>query len=277
MNHCIKCGKEIPEGELFCLECSLNAGSTQFDGAARAERHAAPKGRMQTPVPVKRAPVQQVQPVRQVPAKKKSGRGAAIALVIISLLLALSVGYTATQYGNLLVERNRLRTKEADLSLRQSEIDDLYDQLKSLTVELDEAKITIAAKEEEIQDLTRRLAASQSSQNQGAYDLTTAEQELARLQTENRDLLEMTDELDEQITELKKQKAGLEADLKAASEYKTKADFMDAYVVFVENNGSGYYHTYDCTDFTRSNFWAYSRKLAEAQGFAPCPTCGGRP
>ena len=252
MNHCIKCGKEIPDGELFCLECSLNAGSTQFDGAARAERHAAPKGRMQTPVPVKRAPVQQVQPVRQVPAKKKSGRGAAIALVIISLLLVLSVGYTATQYGNLLVERNRLRTKEADLSLRQSEIDDLYDQLKSLTVQLDEAKITIAAKEEEIQELTR-------------------------LQTENRDLLEMTDELDEQITELKKQEAGLEADLKAASEYKTKADFMDAYVVFVENDGSGYYHTYDCTDFSRSNFWAYSRKLAEAQGFAPCPTCGGRP
>ena len=26
MNQCIKCGVEIPEGELFCIECSLNPG-----------------------------------------------------------------------------------------------------------------------------------------------------------------------------------------------------------------------------------------------------------
>ena len=53
--------------------------------------------------------------------------------------------------------------------------------------------------------------------------------------------------------------------------------FMDNYVVFVENNGSRVYHTYDCPEFSKSNFWAYSRKLAEAQGFNPCPTCGGVP
>ena len=56
MNQCIKCGKEIPDGELFCLECSLNPGSTAFEQAHGSEHHIVPKGRMQTPMPVKRAP-----------------------------------------------------------------------------------------------------------------------------------------------------------------------------------------------------------------------------
>ena len=56
---------------------------------------------------------------------------------------------------------------------------------------------------------------------------------------------------------------------------RAKADFMDSYVVFVNNNGTGYYHRYDCGNFTRSNFWAYSRKLAENYGYTPCPVCGG--
>ena len=277
MNQCIKCGKEIPQGELFCLECSLNPGSALFDDRPRAERHVAPKGRMQTPVPVKRAPIQNTQPVRAPqPVKQKRG-GMVAALVIVSLLLMAAVGFIVWQYGNLLVEKNRIRTKEADLNLRQTEISELYEQLETLTATLDENKVVIAAKELEIEDLTQRLAKSQSSQNQGAYDLTTAEQELARLEGENKELLAMTDELDAEIDELEKRIAALEYELNAAEAYKTKSDFLDSYVVFVENNGTGHYHTYDCTSFSKSNFWAYSRKLAEAQGFTACPTCGGTP
>jgi len=87
----------------------------------------------------------------------------------------------------------------------------------------------------------------------------------------------LCDELEQNIEDLEDAKTTLEAALEAARPYKTKSDFLDSYVVFVENNGSGHYHTYDCEDFSKSNFWAYSRKLAEAQGFNPCPTCGGMP
>lgn len=277
MNQCIKCGKEIPQGELFCLECSLNSGSTLFDDRPRAERHAAPKGRMQTPVPVKRVPIQNVQPGRgPQPAKPKRG-GLVAALVLVSLLLAACVVLILTQYGNLLVEKNRIRAKEADLDLRQTEIESLYDQLETLTATLDENKIVIAAKEQEIQDLTKRLAESQSSQNQGAYDLTTAEQELARLENENKELLSLADEQEQEIDELEKAAAALEYELSQAEAYKVKSDFLDSYVVFVENDDTNVYHTYDCGRFSKSNFWAYSRKLAEAQGFVPCPACGGTP
>lgn len=278
MNQCIKCGKSIPDGELFCLECSLNPGSTLFDDRPRSERMAAPKGRMQTPAPVKRAPIQNTQPARGTqPTKKKSRRGLVAALVIVSLLLAAAVGMMVWQYGNLMVEKNRIRAKEADLDLRQTEIENLYDHLETLTATLDENKILIAAKEQEIQDLSKRLAESQSSQNQGAYDLTTAELELVRLENENKELLALVDDLEQQIDTLKKASAALEYELKDAESYKTKSDFLDTYVVFVENDGTYQYHTYNCTKFSKQTFWAYSRKLAEAQGFAPCTNCGGTP
>ena len=61
--------------------------------------------------------------------------------------------------------------------------------------------------------------------------------------------------------------------VEAAAKYKEKAEFLDKYVVFVMNDNSRRYHTYDCENFTHSNFWTYSPKLAEAQGFKPCAKC----
>ena len=55
----------------------------------------------------------------------------------------------------------------------------------------------------------------------------------------------------------------------------SKSRFMDSYVVFVENDGTGQYHKYGCDHFAQTSFWAYSRKLAEANGYTPCPYCFG--
>ena len=188
MNQCIKCGVEIPAGELFCLECSLNPGSSLFDNPRSADRHTLPIGRMQTPQPAKRKPVQsQIQTVRIV-EKKRAGAGTVLTIVLLTLLLIASVGFQIWQYGDIQAEKNRLRAKEADLALRQTEIENLYDQLEELTAKLDAAQMSLAVKEQEIQDLSTRLANSQSSQNQGAYDLDTAQKELETLELEKQQL-----------------------------------------------------------------------------------------
>ena len=46
MNTCIKCGREIPDGELFCNDCALNPG------ASETVQKPAPalSGRMQKPL-----------------------------------------------------------------------------------------------------------------------------------------------------------------------------------------------------------------------------------
>lgn len=273
MSQCIKCGVDIPAGELFCPECSLNPGSSLFDTPKASDRHSLPIGRMQTPQPMKRKPVQtQVQTVRIV-EKKKAGVGTVLTIILLILLLAASVSFQIWQYGDIQAEKNRLRTKDADLSLRQTEIDNLYDQLEELTAQLDEASLSLKIKDQEIQDLNNKVASlQQSAQNQGKQD--GGQKELETLQMEKAQLVALADDLEKQIDRLLEDRKGLEKEI---ADYQDKADFLDNYVVFVENNGSNLYHTYDCDDFTKSNFWAYSRKLAESQGFNPCPACKGAP
>lgn len=269
MNRCIKCGREIPEGELFCIECSLNPGSSLFEEPKPTERHAVPVGRMQTPRPVRR-PAPQPVAVAQPPRRSSGGAGLKAALVVVSLLLAALIAFVLWQYNDLKVERTRLETKEADMLLREKEKDELQLQLDELQAQLDDLNATIADKDEQIKSLTAQLSGSQSSQSQSEYDLTTAQAELERLEEENKQLLLLEQDLEEDIKTL------TEA-LTAAQVYEAKAEFMDNYVVFVENNGTRVYHTYDCEQFSKSNFWAYSRKLAESNGFSPCSICGGKP
>lgn len=269
MNRCIKCGREIPDGELFCIECSLNPGSSLFEEPKPVDRRATPVGRMQTPKPVRR-PAPQPVAVAQPPRRNSGHTGLKVALALVSLLLAALIAFVLWQYRDLKVERTRLETKEADMLLREKEKDELQEQLEALQSQLDDLNATIEEKDQQISTLTTRLSGSQSSQSQSEYDLTTAQAELERLEEENEQLLLLEQELEENIQTL------TEA-LTAAEDYKVKADFMDSYVVFVENNGTGVYHTYDCEQFSKSNFWAYSRKLAESNGFSPCQVCGGKP
>ena len=270
MNHCIKCGKEIVDGELFCIECSLNPGSSLFEEPRQMTQT---RGRMQTPQPVRR-PVAQTVDIIPPEEKKPAAVKLKVALAVVSVLLAAALGLMIWQQGRVRVERTRLETREADLLLQAAEADELRVELEGLNGQLAELKAEIEEKEAEIADLEKQLSGSMSSQSQSEYDLSTTQAELARLQEENEQLLLLEEELSEQVDTLS---ADLEALEQESAAYEAKANFMDNYVVFVENNNSGYYHTYDCGNFSKKNFWAYSRKLAESNGFEPCPVCGGRP
>ena len=284
MNYCIKCGIEIPDGELFCLECSLNPGSTLFNEHPAPPRQSAPTGRMQTPQPTKstRQASQAAAAVAVAPQKKASKRpGLVAALILVCVMLAGLLGFNVWQYNDIRVQRTRLETKEADLLLREKEKEDMELELESLQQQLQSVQTALGEKDSEINDLKKELSGSQSSQSQSEYDLSNALAQMSRIEEENKALLLLEEELEETIQsltdELAESTAALEEEKENAEKYKTKAEFMDKYVVFVENNNSKVYHTYDCEKFTRSNFWAYSRKLAESNGFGPCSVCGGKP
>lgn len=55
--------------------------------------------------------------------------------------------------------------------------------------------------------------------------------------------------------------------------YKNEIDFIDAYVVFVEDDGTSYYHKYECNSFVGNSFWVYNVELAIDSGYYPCPFC----
>lgn len=270
MNQCIKCGRQIPEGELFCTECSLNPGSSLFE-----EPRPAPVGRMQTPQPRKPAPVAVAE--ERKPKKTKGGqrvqkpqnRGLKLAFAIVCVLLVLVTGFVVYEYADMKVERTRLETKEADLLLREKEKEELQQQIEELNSQIEDLNKTVKDKETEIKELRAQLSGSQSSQSQSEYDLYTMQMEMDRLTEENKQLLLLEEEKEAEIKELNAQLTAMDA-------HKEKSAFLDKYVVFVVNDDSRVYHTYDCAQFTKKDFWAYSRKLAESNGFAPCPTCGGK-
>ena len=253
MNQCIKCGKNIPDGELFCAQCSqlpviasLSTGTTQRMAAHTADKKAPSKPAPKTQQPKK-------------PAQKTAQRPAYFApFVVVCVLLALCLALLIGQQGALSKERNRINTElertqhqYADAEKRLLEMDDMQ-------TELDQANATIAAKEAEIQDLTQQLADSKSSQNQGQYDLTNLRKELKELQEDYDALLE--------------EHEATEKELEEANGFKEKAAFLDKYVVFVPTSGT-LYHRYACSDFNRDSFWCYSPKLAERMGFKACPKC----
>lgn len=52
-----------------------------------------------------------------------------------------------------------------------------------------------------------------------------------------------------------------------------KIDFLDEYIVMIEDDNTNWYHKYECYRFRGKRYWAYNIEAAEAQGYEPCPEC----
>jgi len=268
--NCIKCGREIPDGELFCVDCSLTSPNSHD----ASPRHTSRVTRSAEREPKKAAAPSR--PAGGLPAADSAPRRRPIWLVIaliVSLLLAAgAIGYLAVNYQKSEVQKANLRAREADLTLRESEADALEQQLSDVESQLNGAQNDLNTMNQTVSELRSELAGSQSSMSQAQYDMTSQQQKLETLTSENTQLLGMVDNLESQITSLNGRITTL---TNSNAAYREKVDFMDSYVVFVNNDGSKFYHKYDCPDFTKKSFWAYSRKLAESNGYSACPVCGG--
>ena len=157
MNRCIKCGREIATGELFCIECSLNPGSSLFEEPKVPERHPAPTGRMQTPKPARRTSVRTAT-VAAPERKRGSNVGLKVALVLVCLLLVASLAAMVWQHNEMQVEWTRLQTKEADMLLREKEKEELQLEIEDLNRQLGELNALIAEKDGQILSLKAQLS-----------------------------------------------------------------------------------------------------------------------
>lgn len=277
--NCIKCGKEIPDGELFCIECSLlpsksAAPSAPSKGSARPKSPVEKAARH--PLREKNQPVSQrsqkqaaKHPESEPPCKRPVGL--AVTMVVF-LLISLALGaFIVLNWGKLLEQKASLRVREADVTLREGDMTDLERRLSEAQAKLDAA---IAWNEElngQIDELKKQLNGTQSTMNQTQFDMTSQQQQMQQLVDENTQLSALVEQMEQESASLAKKVTALTA---TSAAYGVKADFMDKYVVFVNNDGSKYYHKYDCKDFARQSFWAYSRKLAESNGYSACPNCG---
>ncbi|MEA4965879.1 MAG: SET domain-containing protein-lysine N-methyltransferase [Oscillospiraceae bacterium] len=264
--YCLRCGREIPDGELFCQSC--------------AKKPIEREQPQESDVPVRQpVPVPLVETGETVPAPVRRRNRLVIPLIVVCVLTVLLGVFVGYSYHEMSLQTVSYRVKEANLARRENELSTLQADYDTANAQLETAQETIAEKEQTISDLQNQLVEQQSAASQSQYDATSAQQALEQLTKENTELTTKNEDLQKQLTEsqdsLKTVQASLDAMTTKYNSAKAKADFMDTYVVFVNNDGTKLYHSYDCEDFTKSNFWAYSRKLAENYGYTACPKCGG--
>ena len=168
MNTCIKCGREIPDGELFCRECALNPGAISEDGHAMP----APRGKMQKPVvqPPKPKPIPQPS-APAAPKKRQSGHGVIIA--ILCVFTALSLGLSIYLIANSASQRVSLRLRESDLEEREESLATLEQSLLDAQQELQSAKDDLSQQAQTIEELQKNFSSAQSTVSQTQYDMTT--------------------------------------------------------------------------------------------------------
>ena len=268
MNTCIKCGREIPEGELFCKDCALNPDVSH---TPRHAQESSPQGRMQKPVLQPPAPKPAPRPQSPTPAQKKRRSGGAL-IAILCVFTALSLGLCIYLLANSASQRVSLRLRESDLEEREQNLTTLEQTLEATQQELLDAKDTLSQQEQTIEELQKNFSTAQSTVSQTQYDMTTQQAELERMTAEYEALQQENEALTQSVETLTSANEELASSNRL---FLSKSKFMDSYVVFVENDGTGYYHKYGCSDFAQNSFWAYSRKLAEANGYKPCPNCFG--
>lgn len=223
-----------------------------------------------------------------VSAKKmpKYNRRLVIFSVIMAVIAAISIGaaaYVITNTHNLRVELTKAQTERASAEASASS---LGTQVSELQTTLDGVKKERDEYSAQVTSLTSQINSMESSVSQSTYDKESAERELTQAQEDMKALSGQVTELQTQLSEAQGALAQaqtdnqqLQADYDALeSSYKATSDeigFYDTYVVFVMlSSDTKYYHKYDCEDFTKRNFLAYSTKLAEANGYSKCPNCG---
>jgi len=268
MAKCVRCGREIPVGEIFCEICATkplpDAGTSSASG-----RHLKKKKK------------------QKAPASSKGGRvGLIIALVISILFTLAALALSFYIYETVSHERANLRAQQAELAQRESAALQAEKDLEEKLAELKDSEQTIAKLEREIRALQEQIRGSESQSSQSQYDLTAAREQIRELEEKQAEYEQALADLSEQMTNLQADydilfadNETLQADYDALSEQKLamedKLSWIDAYVVYVENDGSNHYHTYECEKFVRKSFWIYNRKLAENKGYTACPICGG--
>lgn len=267
--NCLRCGRTIADDATFCDEClktvRLPLETSEF---LSDQIILPPRTEAENPEPV-RTPEKK----KAKKTSKKRPKGLIRATVVLSLLCALllgAVGYAAVHYNDWLREKNRVRVQQEE-----------YDRMSAL---LAEAQSSLVDEQERSRSLWQEVQAREDSikgleQDINTYRAQSAETDAA-IQTLQDENLQLNQQLRDYLADVRSLEATtgyLRRNLQEANDknavLQEKSDFVDAHVVFVEDDGTKYYHTYECSRFAKQGYWIFGRNTAEAKGYTACPYC----
>ena len=270
--NCIRCGRRIPEGQVFCEDCAGVVDAPLRESPYMSRHITLPNRTAELPGTAP-APANKAQKKAPSPFRRRLHRmtAAIVLLAILCVALLGACGYGVYFYfGRFQQERNRLRVQEEELNRRAVEVGQMQ-------VELVDTRDALATAQQEVSDRDRTI--SRLEQELNIYRMQNSETELSirELQEENLRLVQENSDnakqLDEWIAKAENLTTQLTSMTKERDSMVRKSDFVDAHVAFIENDGTGYYHVYSCPHFKEESYWAFSVNLAISRGYTACPYC----
>lgn len=234
---CIRCGTDVKDKETFCAACT-KVVSEPLQPSEYLNPQIILPNRKTMPNPPKK---QEVKKDRSEGEQKK--RASKLPLVLCTLLLTASCILGMLWYW----QDQQLQKKDVELQELQNSVDMAQGELEILREENRQLQADAAESKSNYSTLERVPALQLPKE-----DVQTALDTL------------LDGQIRGDIGELLLEKLGPLVE---------KSAFIDRYVAFVENDGSGYYHTYDCADFPAESYWVLNLRLAQEEGYVPCPIC----
>ena len=270
--NCIRCGRKIPEGKVFCEECSGIVDEPLQESAYISRHISIPKQRVEQPGAVP-APVNKTQKKTPSPFRRRLRRLVA-AVTLLSILCVALLGISGYglffYFGDFQRERNRLRVQEEELDRRSVEVGQMRVELVDTRAALEDARKELSEREHDIARLEQELNIYRMQSSETELSIREMQEENLRLVNENTETAKQLDNWIAKAEELTSQLNSVTAERNRLVE---KSDFVDAHVAFIENDGTGYYHLYHCSHFKAQSYWAFSINLAISLGYTPCPYC----
>lgn len=156
--YCLRCGREIPDGELFCAACAKQP----------IEKHQPERRERET---VKVQEIKNVAPAPQREEEKEKKRNKLLLPFLFLCLLVVALGaFTVYSYHTLNLQKANYRVREANLALRESELSDLQKNYDTAVAELNAAETAMSEKDQTIQDLEKEIRDWESAASQSEYE-----------------------------------------------------------------------------------------------------------
>lgn len=295
--NCIRCGRIVPDGVTFCDEC-LGITSAPLEESeylntrvVLPQKKAVPAVKKDSKSSKKSGKTHTYVKTQQkdAVAKAKPRGGLIAAVVILSLvsvacLTALAFGAKYVMSNSFTRTQNQLRSAQEANERLEHQIEDLTKKTQELEASRSQLAIDNVAKDQEILSLKEAMNGYEQQGSETDFAFRELEDKNQALTQKVTDLTDQNKAYAEQVGSLQSSLSSQESRISELEDkistmesetasLKKKSNFVDAHVVFVENDGTNYYHKYSCSRFKQNSYWAYSTSLAEARGYTPCPYC----
>lgn len=280
---CPRCNAKMEPGDAFCQNCgsfTMSVDEKEFHNEAPRE------------APKKIYPGTQFIPATEPSVPAADTRKLKKLCVLLGILAAITTILFLVILATTSTLKAQLRKAQSDTQAAQAAVADLEEQITKLNTSMDGYRGENDALSDQVTSLTGQVNSMETSVNQSQYDKEAAERNLENAEAELKSLGETIVELQKELkdTEAKLTVANnLADDLSENNDLLTQERdrmkeenkdlnkelaFYETYIVFVlRNDENKYYHTKNCEDFSPSGFYAYNKKLAESNGYVPCPKC----